>query len=337
MRGAELYVLKILEEYSDESHPLMQKDIIDKLDSEYGCKLNRKTVSSIISLLKDEFDYDIIDAPGRKGYYLGERLLDPTEIKFISDAIFSSPSLKGKDAHRLIKKLNSLLSEHERQNYKFVYKSENVTRTNIDVFFTLSMIEEAIASSKRLKFNYVDYDLNGNEVLKRNKDGSPKIYRVACYYTINCKGNYYLFGAVGDSRSGIFNTITYKIDRIRNPEISTLPSIDKNLVPQMKNFDIDSYINNNVYMISSDVITITIKTTAEGIKTAKEWFGTNCKLLSSDEEGATISIKNGRSSLFYWCMQYSEMIKILSPDDFIEQIINEAQNIIDKHKEKKTK
>jgi hypothetical protein len=36
-------------------------------------------------------------------------------------------------------------------------------------------------------------------------------------------------------------------------------------------------------------------------------------------------------------MQYSEMIKILSPDDFIEQIINEAQNIIDKHKEKKTK
>ena len=39
-----LYILRILKEFSDEKHPLSQKQIIELLDSKYGQAINRKSV-----------------------------------------------------------------------------------------------------------------------------------------------------------------------------------------------------------------------------------------------------------------------------------------------------
>ena len=109
-----LYILDILREYSDINHPLTQQNIIDKLFHLYGIEIERKTISSTISLLID-YGYDI-NKIDKKGYYLDERELNENEIKFLVDAIFSSKSISSKDAINLSNKLNNILSKYQKKD-----------------------------------------------------------------------------------------------------------------------------------------------------------------------------------------------------------------------------
>ena len=97
-----LLILKTLEEYSDEDHFLTQQEIIDKIDANYGIELERKSVAYSLSLL-EELEYDIVKGP-RGGYALFSRLFEPSEVQFITDALFSSKALPGKQAAALSKK-----------------------------------------------------------------------------------------------------------------------------------------------------------------------------------------------------------------------------------------
>ena len=182
-----ILVLKVLEEYSDSNHFLTQKEIIDKIDEIYGIELERKSIGSSLELLQ-ELDYDIVRGE-RGGFALLSRTFDTTEASFLIDAIFSSRSIDGKMAKQISTNIYSCFSKYERQDYSYIYKSMEVTRTcNKDVLFNISIIQEAIKRNKQIGFQYLTYDVNGKEILR--KDGY--IYHVSPYYLINNFGRYYL-------------------------------------------------------------------------------------------------------------------------------------------------
>ena len=81
-----LYVLKVLEEYSDENHLLTQQDIIDRIYKDYGLLLERKTIGNSLSILT-EMGYDI-NKGDRGGFYLLDRLFNLSEVQYLIDAIF---------------------------------------------------------------------------------------------------------------------------------------------------------------------------------------------------------------------------------------------------------
>ena len=76
-----IYILKILQEYSDQNHFLTQSDIIKKLLNSYGMECERKAVSQNINSLID-VGYDIVKMP-KGGYYLSERGFDPHEGRYM--------------------------------------------------------------------------------------------------------------------------------------------------------------------------------------------------------------------------------------------------------------
>lgn len=51
-----------MEEYSDDNHYSTQQEIIDKIYSWYGVKLERKSIGSSLKFLED-LDYDIRKSP----------------------------------------------------------------------------------------------------------------------------------------------------------------------------------------------------------------------------------------------------------------------------------
>ena len=91
--------LKILERFSDEKHPLMQKDIIALLKKYYDLEIERKALSRMLNELM-EMDYDIIY---QNGYYLGEREFSNSELNFLIDSILSSSTLTPSQADSMIK------------------------------------------------------------------------------------------------------------------------------------------------------------------------------------------------------------------------------------------
>ena len=320
-----LLILKVLEEYSDEDHFLTQQDIIEKVNQLYGIELERKSVAFSISLLQ-ELDYDINKSP-RGGYALLSRDFDCTEIQFITDAIFSSKSISGKQALKLTNKLNSSLSKYQRKSYDYIYKSGDINRSlSNEVFYTLELIEEAKRRGKRISFQYLSFDENGNKVVKR--DGFR--YIVSPYYSVNSNSRYYL---ICNYREKYRPIQTYRIEYMINARIEEEWSIKPiDTLKGLEDFDIAKYLNENVYLLVGEVINAELELKDESsIQFVIDWFGNNAKIYKKDDK-ILVSLRCNESALFYWCMQYSESVKVLSPESLKERIKQEALAILEKYK-----
>ena len=319
-----LLILKVLEEYSDEEHYLTQQDIINKISELYGIDLERKSVAFSLSLLQ-ELDYDINKSP-RGGYALLTRLFDNSEIRFMMDAIFSLKSISGKQAIQLSKKLNSGLSRYQRKDYDFIYKSEELNRSdNKELFYILETIEEGKRRNKRVSFQYLSYDKNGKKYVKR--DGYR--YIVSPYFTVNSNGRYYL---ICNYREKYRSIQSFRIDQITNIQIEEdWPLKPLESLEGMKDFDITKYLNENIYLLPGKVITAVIELENESaVQAVKDWFGNTAKVYQKDNVQYA-KITCNENALFYWCMQYSEITKVLSPETLIYKIKMEARAILLKY------
>ena len=82
-RANAICILEILREYSDAEHILPMRTILHKMKSLYGTDIDRRTVYSAISLLKDNLGYEISTyEENKQGYYLQERILEVSEVRF---------------------------------------------------------------------------------------------------------------------------------------------------------------------------------------------------------------------------------------------------------------
>lgn len=320
------YILNILKEYSDEYHPLTQKEIIEKLKQIYMIDIERKTISSSIDLLIS-LDYDIIKTTN--GCYLNEREFDETEIKFLIDAIYSSKSITASQAKELATKLYSSLSKYQKKDYTYIYKSTEITRTNNkNFFYNIDLITEAIKSKKKITFNYIYYDING--AIKMRKNGYK--YIVSPYYLINNFGKYYLLA----SNNNYNNHVIYRLDYLTNIEIinQAIKPIEE-IESLGNNFNINKYINEHIYLFGGDVITakILIKPNKErnGITYIYDWFGSNARIITEDNKSYAI-IKTDEDALFYWLLQYIEFFEIIEPFSLKNKIIKTLTETLEVYK-----
>ena len=312
-----LYILEILKDYSDENHLLSQNDIMQKLYSIYGVECDRKSVGSNIDSLID-FGYDIIKT--RKGSFLAEREFEPSEVQFLVDAVFSSRSISSKHSIDLAKKISATLSNYQRKQYNYVYKSNELNRTSSkELFYNIDIINEAIEKDKQIQFNY-------KKTTYKNTNLKEKTYVVNPYYLINNQGKYFLvcnydyFDEIGN----------YKVERICNIKILDFPRKPINKLKGFENgFDIAKYSNENIYMFSSKSINATIKLSGDRATIpVDEWFGKNARFF---EEDNTIyaNINVNETSLIYWCIQYGEGVELIEPKETREKIKN-IVNLIQK-------
>lgn len=309
-----LLVLKILEKYTDDNHYLTQPQIATKISQLYGIDLERKAIGSSLQLL-EELDYDIVKGP-KGGFALLSRTFDPSEASFLIDAIFSSKSINGKEAKRMAEEVSSCFSKYQRKDYSYIYKSNEINRsTNKTALYNVSIINEAISKGKRVGFQYLTYDKNGNEIYRN--DGYE--YIVSPYYLINNYGRYYL---LCNYREKYRPLQLFRIDKMANIVIKDDWPIKqlKDLKDGPKDFSIAKYLNEHVYLFNEEVIDAKIILDGEwAIEIVKDWFGDNAKIHFKDEK-IIATIKGDEKALYYWIMQYSDCVTVLSPLSLVERI-----------------
>ena len=90
-----LYILKFLQENTDENHIAHAEDIKLYLLN-YGIAAERKSIYSDISILID-FGYDIIKSNGSGGgYFLASRDFELAELRLLSDAVQAANIISAK-------------------------------------------------------------------------------------------------------------------------------------------------------------------------------------------------------------------------------------------------
>lgn len=114
-------LLEVLREYSDAEHILPMREIIGKMQSLYGIKIDRRTVYGAVALLI-EIGYDIsIYEDNGVGYYLRSRELEQSEVLLLTDAVYSFPFIPAKQTEQLVQKLQKQLSVHQRKRYRYTF------------------------------------------------------------------------------------------------------------------------------------------------------------------------------------------------------------------------
>lgn len=317
-----LLILKVLEEYTDETHSLTYNEIIEKIYLLYGIKLERKSIASSINLLI-ELDYDI-EKHSNGGVSLYSRALEKSEVTFLIDAIFSSKAISGNRARELATKVSKILSKYDRKSYNYLYKTSEVNRTkNSDVFLNIELIQEAINNNKKISFQYITYNDKGQIIPRMN--GFE--YRVSPYYLVNNYGRYYL---LCNYRTKYQNIQIFRVDYMMNIRISDdslleLEKIDK----KYEKFSITKYLNEHVYLFGGDTITakLLIKDSA-AIGYIYDWFGSEVNIIKEDEKIFTKVISN-ETALIYWLLQYGEHVKVVSPLSLKEKVKEKILKILE--------
>ncbi len=306
-----LYILDILKSYSDEDHLLTQSQIAEKLFNQCGMECERKSIAATIDALID-YGYEIVKT--KNGCYLADREFESSEIIFLADAVFSSPSIDGKQAKRLAEKLTAFESVYKKRDYSYLYKADSLTRTkNKEIFLSIELIEEAIKQDKKVSFRYANEDFRGTQ-------GRTS---VSPYFLINKQGKYYLV-CLYDGATELFNV---RLDRIKNAEIDQTKRIPlRSIKGCEKGLDIARYANENVYLLSSRSVKAKLRLLhPESRQYVEEWFG-NARFF--EENGRIFAeLTANERALIYWCLQYGEEAILVSPPETKAEIIRLLEQI----------
>lgn len=314
-----LYLLRILEQYTDEEHPLTTKQLIDKLQDEYGISAHRTTLTKDIAALQ-EFGVDIVTVHSTQSkYFIGSRKFELPELKLLIDAVESSRFITAKKSESLIRKIHTLTSQGQvsklrRNNYVV----DRIKPDNEQIYYIVDTINDAINEGKQISFQYYDYSGLKKKVLKNKGE----IYKLSPYKLI-WSGDYYYVIGYSEKKGKVIN---FRVDRI-----AVAPTIlSENAIPVPKDFDLENFTKEVFFMFSGDEVEVDLQCDNSLMKTMIDRFGENVKTLAYDMTSFRLITEVSVSPTFFgWVFGFDGKVKILGPKNVKEQyykMISEAMN-----------
>ncbi len=190
-----LRMLQIFGEYSDESHPLKQADIIDILKKQYDLDIERKAIGRNISLLKDA-GVNIVST--RKGSYLEGQSFEKNEIRMLIDVVLASKFIDIENSQMLVAKLIEMGGQSFQNHFKHVYCVDYFEKKEQSFLFSnIEQIDDALNKNLKITFEYgID----------------NRFYKVSPFQMILDNQKYYL--VCFDENLGEINY--FRVDRLQN-------------------------------------------------------------------------------------------------------------------------
>ena len=202
-----LLVYKLLNDYSDENHPLSTPEIIDML-KDYGITCERKSIYADVKQLND-VGFDIVSTKSKKrGFFVGSRQFELAEVRLLIDAVSSAGFITPKKSKDLIKKLETLVSKNQANELvSQVYIDSDTKCDNEDIYYTIDSLHSAILEGKKVRFEYKRRNIDKENV----KNYTTKIFTVSPYAMIWRGDHYYLIC----NNEKYDNLMNLRLDRIR--------------------------------------------------------------------------------------------------------------------------
>ncbi len=318
-----LYIIDILSHKSDEEHPLSATDIMEFLRDDYGIECERKTVYDCIENL-NEYGYEIIKSQSPRGYFMTSYYFEPAELRLLIDAVQSADFISQKKTKLLIKKFSAFASDYQYKKLeKQVYIDNRNKCENENLFIVIDTISTAILSKKQIEVVY-----------RRRKivDGKTARYQeksmvINPYALIWSDDHYYLVG----NYSKYNNLIHLRIDRLKNVKVlDTYARHFSEVSPYQTYFDIADYSNKHLSMFSGDIKPVELICNNEMIEDFIDQFGEKIAMRPYDDDNfiakVDVAVNDG---LVAWIMQYGDKIKVKSPKELKNMIIDKTKSILE--------
>lgn len=314
-----LYLLKIFMEKTDETHSLTMADIISSLSS-YGIKAERKSLYDDIELLR-QYGVDIIGCSEGKTYHyhIGNRQFELAELKLLVDSVQSAKFITAKKSRELIRKIISLASTHEAaQLDRQVYMASRVKTDNEKIYYNVDLIHHAIHINSQISFQYFQWDVNKQPVLKKQGD----FYTASPWALTWDDENYYM---IAYDSSGIIKH--FRVDKMLNIFLNEKEREGQKIFTQQ--FDMSLYSKKIFGMFTGEetLVTLRCRNTMAGVIIDR--FGSEPVFFPDGPDHFLIKVKVAVSRQFIaWVISLGEDVSITAPENLLEQMKQETRRLM---------
>lgn len=306
-----LYLTKIFMEKTDESHALTLAEITSLLNG-YEVTADRKTLYLDFEELK-HYGLDIISEQRSKTvvYYLASRDFELAELKLLVDSVQSSKFITEKKSNSLIKKLESLVSEHEsKQLHHQVITSGRVKTMNESILINVDSIHSAINNNRQISFQYFQWTPDKQRELRH--DGQR--YTISPWHLVWDNENYYMIGYDSDSEM----IKHFRVDKMLR--ISS-GNEKREALKKMKEFNIATYSRTLFGMLGGESTRVTLQCHNSMAGVIIDRFGKDTVMLRHDDEHFIAYVEVVPSDQFLgWIIGLSSYVQIMEPSSVVKQI-----------------
>jgi len=305
-----LYILQLLWEKSDEDHPVSMGRILEELERRGICA-ERKSIYDDMEALR-YFGMDICQKKGRDaGYFLVNRPFEVPELKMLIDSVQASRFLTEKKSRELIRKLNSLCSEHEACGLRRqLYVSNRSKSANERIFYNVDQLHEAIGMNRSITFRYFQYDVNKKKQYRR--DGAR--YEVSPFALIWDNENYYLVA---------YDHADEKIKHYRVDKMEEISRMEESRRGQaiFEEIPMENYTNTNFSMFGGEIYRVELCFSKDLVNVVLERFGQDISLYRREDGSFVIHPEVAISPQFFgWLFALEGKAVLLGPEIVREKL-----------------
>lgn len=324
-------ILEILRQHTDPEHTLNQNDIVEILKKEYDIKADRKSVKrNLTSLWEMGFPIDFKETPrmypSKDGImeesfiqhdFCIDREFTDAELRLLIDSLLFSKHIPYSQCKELVEKLEGLSNRYFKSHVRFISTLPESAPKNPQLFYTIEVLDEAIAKGRQVAFTYNSYGTDKKLHPRENIDGTVKEYIISPYQMAATNGRYYLICNY-DKYNNLAN---FRIDRITDIRMLDTPVKPVRQLQEAKNgLFLPKHMAEHVYMFSGESIPVTFRMKKSILNDVIDWFGTDIAFSDETEEEVTARVTVNWSAMRHWALQYCRHIRILSPSDLKEQV-----------------
>ena len=310
------YLSKIMVEKTDDEHAITMPEIQQAL-GEYGVTADRKSLYDDLETLSVLGIEVIGEKEGRNYYYhVGKKLFEIAELKLLVDAVQSSKFITEKKSKDLIRKLTGFASNYEAmQLRRQVVVQGRVKSMNESIYYVVDEIHHAIANNKKIRFEYMRWNLS--KKLERKRD---KFYEVSPWTLLWDNENYYLIAY--DSEAGKIKH--YRVDKIRSVEVLDVKREGKEAFGKL---DIAGYTSKTFRMYGGEAVKVRLRFKNDLVGVMIDRFGKEIPIHETDiDDWSETTVEVALSKQFYgWIFSLGPNIKIVGPEDVVRSFGEELE------------
>ena len=303
-----LYLKQILEEQTDENHPITTQQLVEQL-AEMGIRAERKSIYSDMACLQ-EFGMDVCTAHGRGGgYFLASREFELPELKLLVDAVQSSRFLSERKSVELISKLEKLASRYDAGSLRRqVTVSGRVKTMNESIYYNVDRIHDAIASDVQITFRYFDWGVD------RERHYRDRLYTASPYALCWDDQNYYLIAH--SERHGITH---YRVDKMTHITETAKPRYSD---AQTRKLDVSRYGRSVFGMFSGETEPVKMRFHNSLAGVVIDRFGRDVLLIPDGPEHFIFTAEITVSPIYFgWISGFGDRARILHPRAVVEKYL----------------
>ncbi|MBE5870613.1 MAG: WYL domain-containing protein [Lachnospiraceae bacterium] len=310
-----LCLYEILKQYSDENHILSVDEIRKKLKSVYGVEMERRAVYRNIDALR-EMNIEIEGyMDNRTGYYLVDRMFEPSDIRLLCDAVAASDVISDEMSKSIIEKLISTQSVYERSMLKrLVYVKDSNRSVNKNLFCNLDILNVAINQGIKVSLREVtkDYDMHDSV--------SSEAIVISPYATFWAEGEYYIIAVKEGGQ---------ELTHMKVGKLTDIKLLEQPVEMYFSGINPQEYAKRCIMNKGEHLIQYEIEITPGLWEDVVETFGESIVVKGYNETTIRLKINTIHSKIFGYVTGHLDQCYVTAPKEFREEIqkyVYEAYN-----------